>query len=542
LDATGRITIFTITNCVHCRRVKAALNVRGPIPYVEINLTEHAAARAHMVQLSNRSTVPQVFFNDEHIGGADETLELLENNKWHVSCALDTYEREIAAQPDPTDERLQRPAATALLSPAPPRPLRGSSSSIRLPNDESGKQWTVLEMTTTLQRILPDQQTVVRNWTGYRRSFTGHQAVSAFQQQFAWFTVDDAVELGRILKSLQILHQVHPSPALGLNDKGHERVAFDNSNAAIYRLQCRHTPAILNSFCVWTDHCDVMDVMALQSRLRNQLNSILQDCADVATGRVSYRDARRHADYESFEEAVCELQTVDLFAMDVATRTAFIINVYNLMIDYAFVKVGIATSAWSRGQFFNTVSVTLSGLVFTLNDLEHGILRGNRPPPYARTEPFGPKDPRRPLALPCDCRVHFALNCGAKSCPPVEHFTASALDEELRIVAESFCEPNDNARLVESANGHQRTLLLSKIMYWYQADFAPSLSQLPTAILPFLRGEKQQQLENAIRDQSLPLKVKFLPYDWSTKASDYTPFDKSALLANVKSLWKIVSA
>jgi Protein of unknown function, DUF547 len=133
--------------------------------------------------------------------------------------------------------------------------------------------------------------------------------------------------------------------------------------------------------------------MSLQSRLSNQLNRILQDCTNVTTGLVSYRDARRHANYESFEEAVCELQVVDLFAMDVATRTAFIINVYNLMIDYFLVKVGIATSAWTRGQFFNTVSVALSGLVFTLNDLEHGILRGNRPPPYARTVPLGRRIP-----------------------------------------------------------------------------------------------------------------------------------------------------
>jgi len=30
-------------------------------------------------------------------------------------------------------------------------------------------------------------------------------------------------------------------------------------------------------------------------------------------------------------------------------------------------------------------------------------------------------------------RIHFALNCGAKSCPPIKEFSAEAVDEELRI-------------------------------------------------------------------------------------------------------------
>ena len=72
----GRITIFTIEDCKFCRRTKAALTSRN-IPYTEINIEIYPQKRTDMISLSDRLTVPQVFFNEKHIGGSEETLKLL---------------------------------------------------------------------------------------------------------------------------------------------------------------------------------------------------------------------------------------------------------------------------------------------------------------------------------------------------------------------------------------------------------------------------------------------------------------------------------
>ena len=83
--------------------------------------------------------------------------------------------------------------------------------------------------------------------------------------------------------------------------------------------------------------------------------------------------------------------------------------------------------------------------------------------PFTFSAPFRPRDPRRAAVLPtCDPRIHFALNCGAKSCPPIKTFTASAVQEELRVVALAFCEQEDNV-LVDVA---KRTVALSQIFNW----------------------------------------------------------------------------
>ena len=48
--------------------------------------------------------------------------------------------------------------------------------------------------------------------------------------------------------------------------------------------------------------------------------------------------------------------------------------------------------------------------------------------------PFGKDDPRLEHALEeVEPRIHFALNCGAKSCPPIKTFTNADIDNELKL-------------------------------------------------------------------------------------------------------------
>ena len=46
---------------------------------------------------------------------------------------------------------------------------------------------------------------------------------------------------------------------------------------------------------------------------------------------------------------------------------------------------------------------------------------------------------------PKDKRIHFALNCGAKSCPPIRVFAPENVDTSLQKAAEAFCEGESGA-------------------------------------------------------------------------------------------------
>ena len=136
--------------------------------------------------------------------------------------------------------------------------------------------------------------------------------------------------------------------------------------------------------------------------------------------------------FVKYKDVARRLQRVDLDVM-ISKREemlSFFINVYNALVIHGTIEKGVPTNIWARYSFFSSIGYNIGGFKFTLNDIENGILRGNRASMatlYLR--PFSPsveKDPRVKFALsnPVEARIHFALNCGAKSCPPIKTFTA----------------------------------------------------------------------------------------------------------------------
>jgi len=207
---------------------------------------------------------------------------------------------------------------------------------------------------------------------------------------------------------------------------------------------------------------------------------------------------------------------------------AFGINLYNLMIKYAFIKVGTGTNALARLSFYTTVCFEVGGYIYSFQDWENGILRGNRKAPNSFGPQFGSKDPRLAFMVDePDARIHFGLNCGAKSCPPVRDFTVADLEEELRVVAISFCEDEENV----SIDRGKKELHVSKIFSWYRCDWVNSTSKLPSALIKYLQGVKKQKLQRML-DECVPVKVVFKAYDWDIKARDILRFNVSTFNVN----------
>lgn len=65
-----------------------------------------------------------------------------------------------------------------------------------------------------------------------------------------------------------------------------------------------------------------------------------------------------------------------------------------------------------------------------------------------------------------DPRIHFALVCGAKSCPPIKLYTPDNLEDGLQSAAEAFAE--GEISVDKSGKGAVR---MSKIYSWYHDDF-----------------------------------------------------------------------
>jgi hypothetical protein len=101
-----------------------------------------------------------------------------------------------------------------------------------------------------------------------------------------------------------------------------------------------------------------------------------------------------------------------------------------------------------------------------------------------------------------DPRIHFALVCGARSCPPIASYSGENLDEQLEKAASAFI---NGIGVQFDPDG--RTLSLSRIFKWYAGDFGGREGVL--------------QLVNKYRETSEDIasaRIQYMPYDWSVNA------------------------
>jgi glutaredoxin 3 len=70
------VTIYTTGACPYCRRAKALLTKKG-VPFEEIDVTWDDARRAEMTaKAGGRTSVPQIWIGEQHVGGCDDLYEL----------------------------------------------------------------------------------------------------------------------------------------------------------------------------------------------------------------------------------------------------------------------------------------------------------------------------------------------------------------------------------------------------------------------------------------------------------------------------------
>uniref|UniRef100_A0A1A7Y9A8 Uncharacterized protein n=2 Tax=Iconisemion striatum TaxID=60296 RepID=A0A1A7Y9A8_9TELE len=73
--AFGQVTVYSIQGCPRCVQAKATLERLG-VPVCDVDVGAHSKLRGKLTQLTGHSTVPQIFFNNVHVGGSDDLLNL----------------------------------------------------------------------------------------------------------------------------------------------------------------------------------------------------------------------------------------------------------------------------------------------------------------------------------------------------------------------------------------------------------------------------------------------------------------------------------
>jgi hypothetical protein len=210
----------------------------------------------------------------------------------------------------------------------------------------------------------------------------------------------------------------------------------------------------------------------------------------VKDGLVSYSALKAHR--QELDDYLDQLSAVPEATFKQWTeqqQLAFLINAYNaftlrLIIDHYPVKsikdIGsVASGPWSQPV------VRLFGTTTTLDYLEHKMLRKNYVEP----------------------RIHFAIVCAAKSCPPLrsEAYAAIRLDNQLDDQTRRFlATPSKN-----HADATEKILSLSPIFKWYRGDFEKTSGSVTQFLKPYWPEATRRELEKDT------FKIRYLNYDWS---------------------------
>ena len=70
------VRMYTTQVCPYCVRAKALLKQRGVELIDEVRIDLDPVQRDHMIELTGRRTVPQIFIGDTHVGGCDDLMAL----------------------------------------------------------------------------------------------------------------------------------------------------------------------------------------------------------------------------------------------------------------------------------------------------------------------------------------------------------------------------------------------------------------------------------------------------------------------------------
>lgn len=222
-------------------------------------------------------------------------------------------------------------------------------------------------------------------------------------------------------------------------------------------------------------------------------NRILHDHYDPTRG-MDY-ERLKAKDLETLRGLRQAMSKVDVAKLDRKEQLAFWINLYNISV------VGIVTESYPvesirdlstdpiiRLNVFKKESVSFGSAALSLNDIENERIRE------------GFKDPR----------IHFAINCAARSCPPIrpEAFTGARLDEQLDDQARRFLNGPNGIRLEP---GRKKLVIhTTKIMDWFGDDFETWGGGRVAFIKRFASASKRE----AITKAGNTVKLDYEPYDW----------------------------
>jgi GH15 family glucan-1,4-alpha-glucosidase len=374
---------------------------------------------------------------------------------------------------------------------------------------------------------------------GFLYRYIGEDGLSGEEGTFllcTFWLINNLIALGRLNEAEALINRIEGAAnhlglfseeydvqwreSLGNFPQAFTHIGYINSVIALQQAKQKHvehekkelpkTTVLLTNKIVLNDGEPRQDISPkkIASYLKNSMNVLRGAFFDTQKGRVAYERMQKSQAYAEYLELSYTLKKMDLHELKTtAEQIAFWVNMYNVIVIHGVIELGIRDSVKEIRNIFRRIRYQIGNMFFCPEDIEHGILRGNRRPPNSLFRIFKKDDSRLRFSVQkLDPRIHFALVCASSSCPPISSYTPEKLDEELTIAGKAFV--NGGGVKLDRQNNH---VSLSRVFKWYGSDFGKTQAERLMFIAHYLydEGEKQFLIENAKNT-----KVDYQDYDW----------------------------
>jgi hypothetical protein len=227
---------------------------------------------------------------------------------------------------------------------------------------------------------------------------------------------------------------------------------------------------------------------------------------DAAGAACDYAALSVSRERERLAACLAGLESIDIRRMHIPAQMAFWINVFNAGVLRDAAELEVASSARQVQAFFERPRLWIGAHPYSLDDIEHGLLRGNAAKPGRLRAPMARDDPRLEyMPILFDERMHFALHSACRSSPPLRVFEGGQLDRQLEEAAAGYLRGTVR---VESQGA---VLSLPRLFRWFAKDFGDE-----SGVLEFVVARLEDEAAVEMIDRRYgAVKLHYAEFDWT---------------------------
>eukprot|EP01016_Furgasonia_blochmanni_P049541 TRINITY_DN752_c0_g1_i14.p1 TRINITY_DN752_c0_g1~~TRINITY_DN752_c0_g1_i14.p1 ORF type:complete len:532 (+),score=111.68 TRINITY_DN752_c0_g1_i14:114-1598(+) len=348
----------------------------------------------------------------------------------------------------------------------------------------------IFDIAREIQESIPKKSEKIGLFKKVDNAFGGEDLIGWFRAHYPQATNDQVLEFCEEMLKLNLLQ----SPT--------DRSKFNKST--VYRFAVDSPTTASNMFKIFAGQA--RDASTVACDLVLKLNEVLAETRVEINGKLSLsaNKVKESKAFKKYQEISYELQKVKLANLSQKEYMAFFLNIYQLMYTHECINSILNSKSDNKGLIsklstifkgFNASSFVyyIDGNNYTLDEVQHGILRNNRKSPKSYFRSLAATDPRASFLRVNDPRIICTFIEDGVLPQKLEPYEPKYVEERLDVITREFI-----MNCVEF-NFIQDEISLPKLFYVYKDDLGKTPQEIATWLFKYANVQDEADVLEGVK-------------------------------------------